>query len=57
MIALDWLDRTKVGAEIAKLAFEIWCMVIDRRRKDAERDRRIKELEEQLAELKKERPS
>jgi hypothetical protein len=50
---MNWLDRTKVGAEIAKMLFEIWCMVTDRNKKDAERERRIKELEDRVAELTK----
>lgn len=50
---MPWLDRTKVGAEIAKLIFEVWCMVVDRRRDRADRERRIKELEREIEELKK----
>lgn len=45
-------DRAKTLTEIAELGSRVYAVIVDRSRAAAERDRRIRELETQVAELK-----
>lgn len=46
------LDRAKIVAEILKIGSEIYGLIIDKSRLTADHERRIKELEAELATLK-----
>ncbi len=46
------LDRIELGARIAKLVAETWGIWQDKRREAAEKERRLKELETEIATLK-----
>jgi hypothetical protein len=50
---MKWLERAKIGAEIAEIAADIYATLIDKSRSMAEKDARIKHLEAEKAELMK----
>lgn len=50
---MSLLDRVRIGADIAKIASEIYGLIVEKSRKTAEREARIKALEQELTELKR----
>jgi len=49
---MNAIEKAKLGADIAKLAAEIWGIWQDKRKASADRDQKIKDLEAELAKLK-----
>jgi hypothetical protein len=50
------IEKVKTGAEVVKIAFDIWSALTDRNEKKKEQEKRIADLEREVERLKESKP-